>query len=287
MAVAPGVSSPAAQAWSAAFPPQFQAKILTTIVGGSPFSRRCTPLPTARSAVAFGILDANDPAWLAELDQIPDLSKSQGVYEVAVSKLAGTLLISQESIDDSTFPLTTSVSQVLEKYTFSHKLDADLIGAAGPAPTPTGILSVATAADGADLYEAAIAGKAAVGQSGGTATCIALSPHFIGEVEAIKDTLGRPVYPDAATTFAGMETVSTVAATEPFVFDPLRCWLVLRNDFLVQATPFTDSAWSHYAQSMRVIGRFALAVPQPLKAVRKLTVAGVTPSSAARSGERK
>ena len=37
----------------------------------------------------------------------------------------------------------------------------------------------------------------------------------------------------------------------------------------------TDSAWSHYATSLRIIGRFALAVPQPGKAVRKLTVAGV------------
>ena len=45
-----------------------------------------------------------------------------------------------------------------------------------------------------------------------------------------------------------------------------------------QVNAFSDSAWSHYAQSLRIIGRFALAVPQPSKAVRKLTVAGVAPA---------
>jgi HK97 family phage major capsid protein len=272
----PGITQPP---WSGAFPPQFAAQVLSTIVGGAPFARACTPLPTARTAVAFGILDTNDPAWVAELDAIPDLSKSQSTYEVAVSKLAGSLLISQESIDDSSFPLTASVGQVLQD-TFSHKLDLDLIGASGPAPVPTGILSVASASDGADLYEAAIQAKADIGMSGGTATSIALSPHFIGELEGIKDTTGRAIYSDAGTTFAGMATVPSVSATQPFVFDASRCWLVTRKDFLVESTPFTDSAWSHYAVSMRVIGRFALAVPQPAKAVRKLTVAGAAPTGA-------
>jgi HK97 family phage major capsid protein len=278
----PGISQPG---WPKGFPADFQAKILSTVVGGSPFSRSCTLLPTARTSVAWGILDANDPAWVAELDTIPDLAKNQSTYEVGVSKLAGSILISQESIDDSDFPLTASVTQVIQD-TFSHKLDLDLIGAAGPAPIPTGILSVATAADGTDLFAAAVAGKAAIGQSGGTATNIALSPHFVGELEAIKDTTGRPIFPDAGTTFAGMATTVAVSASQPFVYDATRCWLVTRRDFLAEATPFTDSAWSHYAVSLRIIGRFALAVPQPAKAVRKLTVAGVAPTSEPRTSKK-
>jgi HK97 family phage major capsid protein len=277
-AAVPGINQPG---WPKGFPADFQAKILSTVVGGSPFSRSCTPLPTARTSVAFGILDANDPAWVAELDTIPDLAKNQSTYEVGVSKLAGSILISQESIDDSDFPLTASVTQVIQD-TFSHKLDLDLIGAAGPAPVPTGILSVAAAADGSDLYLAAVSGKSAIGQSGGTADSIALSPHFIGEIEAMKTTTGEPLFPDAGTTFAGLQTVASVSASQPFVYDSSRCWLVVRRDFSAQVTPYTDSAWSHYAQSLRIIGRFALAVPQPAKAVRKLTVAGVAPTSGPR-----
>lgn len=283
-AAVPGVSKPP---WPGAFPADFQGKILSIVVGGSPFSRSCTPLPTRRGSVAFGVLDANDPAWVAELDAIPDLAKNQSTYEVGVSKLAGTILISQESIDDGDFPLTASVTQVLQD-TFSHKLDLDLIGAAGPAPVPTGILSVAAASDGADLYAAAVKGKADIGQSGGSATHIALSPHFVGELEGIKDTTGRPVFEDAGTTFAGLTTTVAVSASQPFVYDASRCWLVINRDFSAQINQFSDSAWSHYAQSLRIIGRFALAVPQPLKACRKLTVAGVAPTGAGSgSGSRK
>jgi HK97 family phage major capsid protein len=279
-AAVPGVTEPG---WPSAFPADFQQRILSTVVGGAPFSRSVMPLPTMRSEVAFGILDANDPAWIAELGQIPDLAKNQSAYEVAVSKLAGSILISQESIDDSSFPLTAQITQVLQD-TFSHKLDLDLIGAAGPAPVPTGILSVASASDGADLELAAVQGKADIGTSGGTASHIALSPHFLAELEGKRDTTGRALYPDLAQGFVGLTVVQAVAATQPFVYDATRCWLVTRNDFLAQITPFTDSAWSHYAQSLRIVGRFALAVPQPAKAVRKLTVAGVAPT-AGESGE--
>jgi hypothetical protein len=67
------------------------------------------------------------------------------------------------------------------------------------------------------------------------------------------------------------------------VYDASRCWLVTRRDFVAEFSNQTDSAWSHYAVSLRIIGRFALAVPQPLKAVRKLTVAGVAPTAEAQS----
>ena len=276
-AAVPGVIQPP---WPGAFGPDFQQNVLSAVVGGAPFSRSLTPLPTQRSSIAFGVLDANDPAWIAELDQIPDLAKNQSSYEVGVSKLAGTILISQESADDSDFPITAQVTQTLQD-TFSHKLDMDLVGAAGPAPVPNGILSVAAASDGADLELAAIAAKASIGQAGGTASHICLSPAFIGELEAARDTLGRALYPDAAITFAGLTTVIGVAATQPIVYDRSRTWLVVRRDFVADMSSQTDSAWSHYAISLRVVGRFALAVPQPSKACRKLTVAGAAPHHAA------
>jgi HK97 family phage major capsid protein len=262
--------------WSSMFPADTRA-IVSAIVGGAPFSRACTPLPTQRTSVAFGTLDPADPEWGAELDPIPDLSGPQSAYEVAVSRLAGTILISQESIADTDFPVTQQTEQVLRD-TFSAKLDRDLIGAAGPAPTPTGILSVAAASDGTDLLAAAVKAKADIGTAGGQASHIALSPHFLGQLEDERAVNGEQLYPDAGTTFAGLATVSTVAATQPFVFDRSRCWLVVRRDFTADSSDQTDSAWSHYALSLRVIGRFALAIPQPSKACRKLTVAGIAPT---------
>jgi HK97 family phage major capsid protein len=269
--------------WPGAFGTDFQRRILTTIVEGSPFSRSCTPLPTQRTAVAFGILDTNDPAWGAELDEVPDLAKDQATYEVGVSRLSGSILISQESIDDADFPVSQQTEQVIRD-TFSNKLDRDLIGASGPAPVPTGILSVAAEVSGADWQLAAVAAKAAIATAGGTASHITLSPAVLGQIEAERDDLGRQLYPDAATTFAGLTTVSAVGATQPVVSDMERCFLVVRRDFQADMSSETDSAWSHYAQSLRIVGRFALAVPQPSKACRKLAVSGT--ARAAKGGGR-
>jgi hypothetical protein len=33
-----------------------------------------------------------------------------------------------------------------------------------------------------------------------------------------------------------------------------------------------SEAWNRYAQSLRIVGRFALAAPMPVKSVRKLKV---------------
>ena len=83
MTTPPGIVQPP---WSAAFPADFQRRVLTTIVEGAPFSRSCPPLPTSRGSVAFGILDVNDPAWGAELDlRCRTSAKDQTAYEVAVS----------------------------------------------------------------------------------------------------------------------------------------------------------------------------------------------------------
>jgi HK97 family phage major capsid protein len=266
--------------WPAAFGADFQGRVLSTIVEGSPFSRSCTPLPTRRSAVAFGILDLEDPAWGAELSEVPDLSKDQSSYEVAVSRLSGSILISNESIDDSDFPLTQSVSQTVVD-TFSAKLDRDLIGGSGPHPTPTGILSVAAEVTAADWHLAAVQAKAAVASAGGTASHFCANPAVLGEIESARDETGRQLYPDAGQTFAGLATISAVGASQPFVFDQGRCWLVVNKDFSVDVSREAASAWEHYATSLRVIARFGLAVPQPSKAVRKLKIGG----QAARSGK--
>ena len=122
--------------------------------------------------------------------------------------------------------------------------------------------------------------------AGGTATHITFSPAVLGAIESERDDLGRQLYPFAAQQFAGLQTVSAVGATQPVVYARDRVWLVVRRDFSVEFSRETDSAWRHYAQSLRVVARFALAVPQPSKACRKLALtAGTQAAGSHRSGK--
>ncbi len=269
----PPTRGPVTQAtWPSAFPVEVRP-VVSAIVGGAPFARSLTPLPTNRTAVVFPLVDdVSEPSWGKDLDLIPPIDLESGEYDAAVSRLAGSILISQESIDDTEYPITAQVEQVLQDK-FSNKLDRDFIGGVGPHPTPTGILAVAAEVTGADLELAAVAAKAEIGTHGGEATSIAMSPTLIGELEAARDTLGRALYPDAGSTFAGLETIRAVAATQAVVYDSTRLWLVINRDFTAEMSAQVSEAWNRYAQSLRIVGRFALAAPMPVKSVRKLTVA--------------
>ena len=263
----PGITQPP---WASMFPAQVVA-IVSAIVGGAPFARSLTPLPTNRASVSFPQLDPDDPAWVAELGEIPLLTPDTSEYEVAVSKLAGSILISVESIEDTDFPVTQQTEQILRD-TFSHKLDRDFIGGTGPHPTPTGILAVAAEVTGADWLAAVIKAKAEIATAGGEASHVAFSPNTIGDLEGTRDEIGHQLYPDAATGFGGLETVSAVSATQPVVYDSSRLWMAIRRDFQADFSRETSEAWNRYAQSLRIVGRFALAAPLPSRSVRKLKV---------------
>ena len=110
--------------------------------------------------------------------------------------------------------LTATVGQVVVD-TFSNRLDRDLIGASGPHPTPTGLLSVAAQVTGADWLAAAVAGKAAIGQAGGQGVPLLRQPDRPRPDRGQpSDETGRQLYPDASqTSFAGLATVESVGAS--------------------------------------------------------------------------
>jgi hypothetical protein len=274
----PGITQPP---WSTLFPADVVA-VVTVIVGGAPFARSLTPLPTNRTSVSFPRLDPSDPEWVAEMGEIPLLTPDTDEYEVATSKLAGSVLISRESIDDTDFPVTAQTEQILVD-TFSAKLDRDFIGGVGPHPVPTGILAVAAETTGRDWLAAATKAKAEIATAGGTPSHIALNPAVIGELEDARDEVGRQLYPDVSTVFAGLETVSAVAATAPVVYDGSRLWMAIRRDFVLDASNEVSEAWNRYATSLRIVGRFALCAPLPNRSVRKLALTATGTRTAGKS----
>ena len=125
---------------------------------------------------------------------------------------------------------------------------------------------------GADWLAAAVAAKSALGTSGGKATHFCANPTILGQIEDTRDDLGRQIFADVATSFAGLATVESVGASQPFIFARDRCWLVINRDYAVDMSREAEGAWKHYATSLRVVARFGLAVPKPSKACRKLAV---------------
>jgi hypothetical protein len=78
------------------------------------------------------------------------------------------------------------------------------------------------------------------------------------------------------TSFCGLATVRSVAATQAIVYESTRLWIVINRDFSAEMTPFVSEAWNRFAQSLRIVGRLALAAPMPVKSVRKLSVSAAT-----------
>lgn len=254
------------------FRPDTIARIVSVIVGGAPFSASLTRQPTARASVTFPVVtDTDDPDWVPEMGTIPLLDMDTEAYNVAAHKLAGIVLASLEAVHDEDWPIEKQVEQVMRD-TFSAKLDRDLIGGDGENATPRGVLAVAPETAGADLELAAIAAQAQIGQDGGTASHIALNPLILGQIKSARDQIGRPLYPDADTTFAGLSTVTAPAAAQPLVYDAKRAFLIVRKDFTMDMSNDYGPAYERYAVALRLTGRFTVAVPTPNNSIRKLTV---------------
>ena len=263
----PGITQPP---WSTMFPAQVVA-IVSAIVGGAPFARSLTPLPTNRASVSFPQLDPDDPAWVAELGEIPLLTPDTSEYEVAVSKLAGSILISVESIEDTDFPVTQQTEQILRD-TFSHKLDRDFIGGTGPHPTPTGILAVADEVTGADWLAAVIKAKAEIATAGGEASHVAFSPDTIGDWRARAMRSGTSCTPTRPPSSAGWRPSAPCPRPSRSSTTPRGCgWRSAATSRLISAgRPRRRGTGTR--QSLRIVGRFALAAPLPSRSVRKLKV---------------
>ena len=175
-----------------------------------------------------------------------------------MSRLSGRILVGRESLDDTEYPVTAQVEQVLQDK-FSNKLDRDFIGGTGPHPVPTGILAVAAEVAGADLELAAVKAKAQIGTTGGLADPSPCRPRLIGELESARDEIGRPLYPEGvgAVRRAGHGPGSrrdpgALSSTPPV------CGWSINRDFVAEMTPYTDEAWSRYAESLRDRGQVRL-----------------------------
>jgi HK97 family phage major capsid protein len=258
------------------FPIDAQAKIIDLLISGSPFANSLTRQPTNRSQIGWPTVAPTGAGWVKELDPIPAVDLNDEGYVVAVCKLAGIVDLSNESVGDASFNLTASLGQVLQD-SLSHDLDNGLLHGSGTPPEPVGVIGVAASTTGASLYAAAMKARGEVGDAGGTADTVAASGAAFATADSTTGTTGELVYPNGVAAALGLSAVTVPGLTTPLVYDSTRCYLVVRNDVMVEFS--RDWHFALDATSMRIKGRFAAAIPAPAKSIRKLTIA------IARSGE--
>jgi HK97 family phage major capsid protein len=254
------------------WPPELRDLALKTIIGGAPFADSITRTPTGTGSVVYPLIDPTGAGWVAEGAPLPDVNLNDDRYTVATHKLAGILEFSNESISDTAYNLDGQVSTALVD-AFSHQMDTGLLTGTGDANNqPTGVVSVAPVATAsASLLTATANAKGEIGDAGGTPDSIALSFTLAASEGSAATTDGLLKYPAGLEAALGLRIVQVPGLATPIVYDSTRVHLVVRDDFSIEQSE--HAAWRTDGISLRVKGRFAVAVPTPGKAIRKLNLA--------------
>lgn len=249
-------------------PADLQAAILNLLIAGSPFADSLTRVPTASGSVAFPVASPEGAAWLNELDRFPLINLNDDAVIVALAKIGGIVDVSNESVDDAQINLMGQINTLLRD-SLSRDLDLGLLNGSGP-PEPEGVIANAPATAGASLYAAAMAARGEIADQGGSATVLAASGTALAAADGSTDSEGHPHFPAGVAAAVGLATVTVPGLDPPLVYDQTRAFLVVRDDFRVEIS--TDFRFQFDATSLRIKGRFAAAIPDPPKAIRKLDV---------------
>jgi HK97 family phage major capsid protein len=252
------------------------ATIVNLLVGGAPFAGSLTRFPTIRSEVAFPTASPDRPAWTAEGQPLPQIGMHDAANIVAVKKLGEIVVLSNESVADTSVNLTAQFGTLLSDAA-GPELDRGLLYGS-LAPEPTGVVAAAAVADGANLGVSITAAVGQIGNAGGAANTIMAKPSVLANARNTRDTAGQFVYPGGIGAAFGLTEVPCPESNDCLVYDATRMFLILRRDFEVALS--TDYAFASDSTALRVKGRFAVGVPSLPKAVRRITVAGANPTDA-------
>ena len=244
------------------------ADLLNALIGGAPFADSLTRADTSTGKLAFPTVAPSGFAWLEELQEVPRLVLDDKALIVAVRKVMGTVPISNEQIADSTERASSWARDAIVD-SLSRDMDLGLLNGRGAAQAePDGIIAQAAEAAGASLVAATGAAIAAIGEAGGAADTIAMSPTAYAAELTRSDDLGHLVHPDGLPDFLGLSIVQVPAIGSALVYDARRIFLVLGSESDV--TLHDD--YQHDAVAMNVKARVNVAAPVAGKSIRKLAI---------------
>ena len=262
------------------FPHDVVSQILNVGLAGAPIFDSLTRRTTSRGSLVFATGDPPGLDWTAELGEIPAVDPGDDSAVVSVTKLAGMLLLSNESIADPDLNLTGEVGRLVRE-SMAAKADVDLLyGVTTPAPeAPVGVFDDLAVVDAITLRAAVLDAAAAIMGAGGMPNVVLLSPALwaaeMTRREAQAAATG-PLFSDLGLPLE-VKVAHTLKATDALVLDNTGCFAVVRNDFSIEASGTSGDAWTHDGVSLRIKARLAMAIPSPSKHARALTVTPAAP----------
>jgi len=256
-------------------PQKVRDAILSTLVGGAPFARSLPGLRTVRGTIAFPIAGPSGQGWVAENQPLPTVTLNDDSYVIGVSKIAGVIAMSNESISDSVLDQQAAVGAVLQD-TLSADLDDGLLNGTGIAPIPVGVVSRAASTTGAftDMRSGVIASIGELIDAGADPSAIKVYANGLTvATELAREGTAGPIYPQGTVGLPFGATIvpaPKMAPDDVLVVDTTRVWLVTHDDFEVAVSG--EAGFTSDQTLLRVKGRFNVATPVAAKALRTFTV---------------
>lgn len=251
------------------FPPEVVGQIINTALEGAPIFDSLTRRTTGRGSLVFPTGDPSGFDWIGELGEIPAVDPGDDSAVVSVAKIAGQLLLSNESVADQELNLTSEVGRLVRE-SMAAKADTDLTYGTGPAPEPVGFLPGLTPVVNTTLRGAVIDACSEILAAGGTPTTVLLSPaQWAAEMRRREETYtaGGALFADLGIPLQ-VKVAHTLEADDGLVLDKAGCFGIVRSDYSIEASSEGGSAWSHDGISLRIKARLAVAIPAPDKHIR-------------------
>ena len=218
--------------------------------------------------------------WVAEGAPIPKKQLSPDVDVVATCALKSLHSVTNESLDDTSFPLAQEIGRLLREAD-GPKLDSGLLYGAGGVE-PDGVVPKAAAAgEAVDFRQACIRAwsELVAAGAGADTTRVFAHPVPIGAEWARVNDAGTPIHDDQDAgrplSLGPGITVIPVPTLQPA--DVLACdvasvFFIERDALEMELSSHGDDAWTTDSQSLRVKLRAAVGAPLPTKSLRKVTI---------------
>ncbi|GAA2698518.1 MULTISPECIES: phage major capsid protein [Actinosynnema] len=252
-------------------PPYLVERIINQALAGAPFTQSLTPVPTSTGKVVFPLASPTGAEWLNEMQPYPMATLNDDAYTVAAAKLGTIVLLSEESVSDTAFPIVEQLSNMLQDTAMS-KLDTDLLNGDGQGTTPRGVLGAATTVPGASWIAGIGTAVGQLGAQGATATRIAFNPADHATENARVSPDGRPIWgPDGVAGQFGLTPVMvpSIPTGQALVYDHTRVYYIQRESEM----RFLRERYAEQgAIGIRVTMRAAIAAPAALKSMRLVTL---------------